>query len=55
MRFFRLHHPNNSFENISIFYFSLFNSVAKELLLGRKNIGGAVDPPCTAEVMPVAV
>jgi hypothetical protein len=35
-----LHHPNNPLENIFIFYLPLINSVAKTLLLGRKNIRG---------------
>lgn len=31
-------------ENISIFYLSLFHSVAKKIFLGNKNIGGAFAP-----------
>ena len=34
----------NRLENISIYYLPLFNSVAKNLFLGRKNIGGAFAP-----------
>lgn len=36
--------PIQLFENISIFYLSLFHSVAKKLCLGSKNIGGAFAP-----------
>jgi len=35
--FLSLHHQNNRLENINI-YLPLFNSVAKNLFLGRKNI-----------------
>jgi hypothetical protein len=44
-RFFRsflsLHLPNNSLENISIFYLPHFNLVAKNLFLDRTNIRAA--------------
>jgi len=43
-------HPNNRLENICIFYLPLFNSVAKILFLGGKNIGGAFAVPCTPQV-----
>ena len=43
--FLSLHHPNNRSENISIFYFPLFNSVAQKNFLVRNNIGGAFAPP----------
>ena len=33
--------PIQLFKNISIFYLSLFHSVAKKIFLGGKNIGGA--------------
>lgn len=52
--FLHLHHPNNHFENIRIFYLPVFNSVAKKLFLGQKNIGGAfASPPYTHEFMPL--
>jgi hypothetical protein len=34
-----------SLETISIFYLPVFNPVTKNLLLGRKNPGGAFPPP----------
>jgi hypothetical protein len=41
-----LHHPNTHFENVSIFYLPLFNSVAtKTCSYTEKNIGGAFAPP----------
>jgi hypothetical protein len=43
-----LHHQNNKLEIIYIFYLTLFNP--PKLLLGRKNIGGALPPP---QVMPM--
>jgi hypothetical protein len=39
--FVSLHHPNNCFENIYIFYLPLFNSVAKKLFLANKKYWGA--------------
>jgi len=40
--FLYLHHPN--LENIFIFYLPLFNSIAKNLFQGIKNIEGAFAP-----------
>ena len=41
---------------MSLFIFaSLQLRSQKELFLGRKNVGGAFAPPCTANVMPVLV
>jgi hypothetical protein len=40
------HHPNNSFENISIYHLPLFNSVAKTLFHARKiTEGRSIYPP----------
>ena len=42
--FLSLDYPNNCFENISIFYLPLFNSVTTKKLLGRKNSVRAFAP-----------
>ena len=39
-----LDNQNNGLENIYIYYLPLFNSVAKNLFWGRKNIGGTFVP-----------
>jgi hypothetical protein len=39
-----LHHQNSRSENVPIYYLPLFNSVAQNLFLGRKNIGGTFAP-----------
>ena len=46
-----LHHHNNRLENISIYYLPLFNSVAKNLFLGRKSIGGTFAPLAVCVVL----
>jgi hypothetical protein len=45
-----LHDIKNHFENISIFYLSLFKPVAKNMLSGRQNIAGICLLPCIPQV-----
>jgi hypothetical protein len=42
---FSLLHPHNRLEIISSFSLPLFNSVVKNLFLGRNTIGGSLGPP----------
>ena len=47
-----LRHQHNRLENISVYYFPLFNSVAKNLSLGKKKkIGGACAPLAVCVVL----
>lgn len=53
-----LHHPHNGLENISIFYFQRFKSVAKKKILSKQNIEktfGPLLPPFKVRPMPARV
>ena len=47
-----LHHQNNRLENISIYYLPLFNSVTKNLFLGKKKYWRGICLPCSFRSVP---
>jgi hypothetical protein len=50
--FLPLHHPNKCFNNVSVFYLPLLNSIAKKLFLGTKHIGWTFVPVASPKLCP---